>query len=95
MRITDRYEALMDRVGSTPTRPVGKLERVSAARDARGPAAGRILDVNVSERAHALASNAARLEALRDAVRNGTYEVDAHAIAARLVGLNEGDGEVR
>lgn len=95
MRITDRYQALMNRVGTNPTRPAGKVERAGSARDARGPAAGRLLDVNVSARAHELASSAARLDALRDAVRNGTYRVDAHAIAARLVGLDEAGGEVR
>jgi anti-sigma28 factor (negative regulator of flagellin synthesis) len=49
-----------------------------------------MLEVNVSDRAQELASGAAKLEALRVSVRNGTFQIDPHAIAARLVGEDEG-----
>jgi anti-sigma28 factor (negative regulator of flagellin synthesis) len=83
MRISDRYERFLERVG-TKGKPGagGKAAPTEGAREADTTA----LKVSVSDEAKALAAGTARLDELRSAVRNGTYKVDAQAIARRLVG---------
>lgn len=86
MRITERYRDL-SRVSKTDgVRPIEKTDNASEAGAAKGTARGNSLEINVSERAQELARGAARLEELRASVRNGTFKIDPHAIAARLVG---------
>lgn len=88
MRITDRYQSTIDRVGA---RPVEKTPSVEGAAQPKGKARAAV-DVNVSDRAQELAAGAARLEELRVAIRDGTFRVDSQRIAETLVGLL-GDGE--
>ncbi len=92
MRITDRYQSTMDRVGSAGARPVDKTTAVEGGPRGRGNAAGGALEVTVSERAQELASGAARLEELRSAIRDGSFRVDSQRIAEKLVGLLGGEG---
>jgi flagellar biosynthesis anti-sigma factor FlgM len=84
MRITDRYQSLMDRVPAGAARPTDKTDK--GGRSAATSSAAQSATVKVSERAQQLASGAARVEQLRAAVRDGTFRIDADAIAARLVG---------
>jgi anti-sigma28 factor (negative regulator of flagellin synthesis) len=91
MRITDRYQNLMDRPGAAGARPVDKAAHESTqARAAAGAAktakAGAAIQVNVSARAQELAAGAARLEELKASIKDGSFKVDADAIAAKLVG---------
>ena len=101
MRISDRYERFTDRVNTTKAgattssdQAVGKATPVTAparaAPQSPAPAArtphSSLLSVKVSDRAAQLSAGSARLEELRESVRNGTFKVDAHAIAQSLVG---------
>lgn len=94
MRITDRYQTLTaDRANAAgAAKPVEKTEKVGGGARAKSAPKGqatssRVLDVNVSERAHELASGGvARLDELKSAISNGTFQVDAELIASRLVG---------
>ena len=68
-------------------------EKVSKTTGATAAAVTPRDEVHVSARAEQLASGADRVEELRAAVRNGTFKIDASAIAARLVGDDfEGGG---
>ena len=87
MRITDRYQGTMERVGPAGARPVDKAAAVESNARTRGKAAGGALEVTVSDRAQELASGAARLDELRSAIRDGSFRVDSQRIAERLVGL--------
>ena len=87
MRITDRYQGAMERVGSAGARPVDKTAAVESGPRAKGKAASGALEVSVSDRAQELASGAARLEELRTAIRDGSFRVDSKRIAEKLVGL--------
>jgi anti-sigma28 factor (negative regulator of flagellin synthesis) len=92
MRITDRYQGLMERVGAGATRPVDKAGRAESGARAKGKASEGALEVSVSDRAQELAAGAARLEELRTAIKDGSFVVDSERIARRLVGLlGEGD----
>ena len=48
-----------------------------------------VLSVKVSERAAQLSAGSARLDELKDQIRNGTFKVDARAIANKLVGEDD------
>ena len=89
MRISDRYDRFTDRVTSTKTN-AAKGTDTSAARSTTAstttPAQDGILSVSVSAQAKDLAAGTARLEQLRDQVRNGTFKIDAKDIANKLVG---------
>jgi len=87
MRITDRHQSLLDRAGPAGTRPVDKAAATESGSRARSKPGGRALEVAVSDRAHELASGAARLEELRTAIRDGSFRVDSQRIAQKLVGL--------
>lgn len=90
MRISDRYERFTDRVSTTKAgattasdKAVGKTTPVTAPARA---AQASLLSVKVSDRAAQLSAGSARLEELKESVRNGTFKVDARAIAQALVG---------
>lgn len=91
MRITDRYQNLMERAAGA-ARPVDKTERAGqgAKASAKGAtakaSASGVLDVNVSDRAHELASGVAKLDELKASIQNGSFRIDHDAIASRLVG---------
>ena len=87
MRITDRYQSTMDRVGPSGPRPVDKAAAAESGARAKSKSAGGALEVSVSDRAQELASGAARLEELRTAIQNGSFRVDSQRIAQKLVGL--------
>ncbi len=98
MRIADRYQSLMDRVGPSAGRNVDKTDKSNASAGARGPAAkkpsagsGAAVQVNVSDRAQELAAGAARLEELKSSIQDGTYEVNPKVIASRLLGEEDGE----
>ncbi|HVH43895.1 MAG TPA: flagellar biosynthesis anti-sigma factor FlgM [Labilithrix sp.] len=90
MRITDRYQGLMDRVAPGAAKAVDKTEKSeqgSSAAKAKPKATGGALEVSVSDRAQELAAGTARLEELRNAIKDGSFKVDSKAIASKLVGL--------
>ncbi len=91
MRISDRYQRLAPSPAeSSAAREAGKARsvegRASAARPAGAKTSASVLDVRVSDRAQELALGTARLDELKARIRDGSFVVDAHAIAARLVG---------
>jgi anti-sigma28 factor (negative regulator of flagellin synthesis) len=93
MRITDRYQSLMDRsagakgAATSAAAKAQQAERAAESTRAEGShKTSDVMQVNVSARARELSAGAARLTELREAVQNGTFKVDADAIAARLVG---------
>lgn len=88
MRITDRYQNLMDRVApgaAKSTDKTDKSESSGAAKTAKS--VGGALEVKVSGRAQELAAGTARLDELRNAIKDGSFKVDSQAIARNLVGL--------
>ena len=80
-----------------------KLPEVAPAQSPRPVAASRSTEepssttVKVSTRAKELASSAnhdaSHIAFLRAAVQNGTFQVDSRAIAKKLVGDDDGDGD--
>lgn len=90
MKITDRYQSLMDRVGpnkSAATKGVDKIANGEAAAKGGPEVKGDAVSVNVSAKAQEMSkAGAARIDELKAAIANGTFKVDAHAIAAKLVG---------
>ncbi len=83
MRINDRYAKFLDRVLPQTGKPAEKVKESGA-----GTKPSAALAVKVSERAQELATRADRVEELKSAIANGTYKVDARALASRLL-----DGE--
>jgi anti-sigma28 factor (negative regulator of flagellin synthesis) len=89
MRISDRYERFTDRVTTSKAGAAGatsgadKSVTKTAAVTAPQPS---VLSVKVSAEAAQLSAGSARLEELKQSVRNGTFKVDARAIANTLVG---------
>jgi flagellar biosynthesis anti-sigma factor FlgM len=90
MRIHDAYTGLNGPTrsgGASATGEVGKGAKEGAARAAD---AASSTNVKLSAKAVALADLAdpgsAKIDALRERVRNGTLRVDAHAIASKLLG---------
>jgi anti-sigma28 factor (negative regulator of flagellin synthesis) len=90
MRIADRYQSLIARTGATrevdKAKPADKSTAVGASRRFGSPA---VLDVNVSARAQELATGSARLAELKASIKDGSFRIDTHAIASRLVGGDE------
>lgn len=86
MRISDRYERFLDRVGSPTAK---KTNEKSGAEGASGASNSDALKVEVSATAKALAAGTAKLDELKASVQNGTYKVDSRAIARKLVGEDE------
>lgn len=93
MRITDRYQSLMERPGAGAAKPVVKTDEAGAANGSRGGTAtsatganAPAIQVKVSARAQELAAGSARLEELKASVKAGTFKIDADKIAAKLVG---------
>ena len=87
MRISDRYERFADRVSTSKAGATAASDKAGAG----GPKVKKaepsgVLSVSVSDRAAQLSAGSSRLDELRDAVRNGTFKVDARAIAEKLVG---------
>jgi anti-sigma28 factor (negative regulator of flagellin synthesis) len=91
MKVTDRYQNLMERVAPGAARQADKADKTAAnnrASTAKAKAAtGNAVEVSVSNRAQELAAGSARLEELRTAIQNGTFKVDSRRIAERIVGL--------
>lgn len=80
-RLNSEGTASLARSKPVEIRPSSK---VGAGADAR-KSESDVLSVCLSDRATLLSSSAARTEALRTAIREGTFEVDARAIARALV----------
>lgn len=91
MRISDRYERFADRVATSGTSAskqaslVGAKDKASAVAAARGAEPG-VLTVSISDVAGHLSANAAKLEQLKASIQDGSFRVDAQAIAKKLVG---------
>ena len=91
MRISDRYERFnTDRVQTTKSNATKAADTSSTGTTAAATTtAGQspVLSVSVSDQARGLAAaGSARIEQLRDQVRNGTFKIDAKDIASKLVG---------
>jgi anti-sigma28 factor (negative regulator of flagellin synthesis) len=92
MRISDRYERFNDRVQSPATGAAKASKETSAVADKTAAVASTkggepgVLTVSVSARAAQLSASSTRLQELKEQVKNGTYKVDAQAIAKSLVG---------
>ncbi len=80
MRISDRLQTPVVHREPQPLRP------------SSASATSSNVEVNVSKRAERLACGVERIAELRAAVRDGTFRVDASAIAARLVGDDDVGG---
>jgi len=91
MKVTDRYQNLMERVGPGSDRTVDKTDKAGASGRGSTPKiktpSGHAVEVSVSDRAQELAAGSARLDELRAAIKNGSFKVDSRRIAERLVGL--------
>ena len=86
MRISDRYERFTDRVStSKPGATTGADKSVGKAAPVTAPQPS-VLSVKVSAQAAQLSAGSARLDELKESVRNGTFKVDARAIADALLG---------
>lgn len=83
MRITDRYQSTIERVA--PTKPTASTAKAAATTGAADGASG-VLDIHMSAQAQQLSNRAAGVEHLKRQVENGTFKVDADAIASKLVG---------
>jgi len=86
MRITDRYQSSIER--AAPAKPVAATAK-TAATTATADSASNILDIHMSAQAQELSNRAAGVEQLKKQVANGTFKVDADAIASKLVGADE------
>ncbi|CAN5925179.1 hypothetical protein BH11MYX4_BH11MYX4_26180 [soil metagenome] len=87
MRISDRYERFADRVSTSKAGATAGSDKAGAGKAKPMTAAQpSVLSVSVSDRAAQLSAGSSRLDELRDAVRNGTFKVDARDIAEKLVG---------
>ena len=91
MRIHDAYRTATERPSANPSsRPSSErsLARISVPPQSSSPAA-----VALSPTAHELASASAkddaRIDALRAAIHNGSFKIDARAIATKLAGGEE------
>jgi len=92
MRISDRYERFTDRVSAGKAGATTGSDKSAAGKAgpiAAVPTQPGVLSVKVSDRAAQLSAGAARLEELKDQIRNGTFKVDARAIASKLVGEDD------
>jgi anti-sigma28 factor (negative regulator of flagellin synthesis) len=79
MRITDRYQSTIDRV-SKATAPSATQKTKPAAVPAESP------NVNASISAEA-SQKSAEVESLKARIADGSFKVDADAIANKLVGI--------
>ncbi len=92
MRIQDAYRSTIDptsaRASQTGAKPAASSETSSGTNAS---------EVAMSDKARELASVGAkdsmRIDALRSSIQNGTFKIDAHAIATKLVGHADGDGD--
>lgn len=86
MRISDRYQSTIERVAkAVPAQSTSKAAPTAGATDG----ASSVLDVHVSQQAQELSARAAGVESLKKQIQNGTFKVDADAIASKLVGGDE------
>lgn len=88
MRITDRYQATIERMGRALPASTSKSASTSGPPQASGESSS-ILDIRVSPEAQQLSTRAAGVEQLKRQVQDGTFKVDPDAIAAKLVGGDE------
>ena len=94
MRISDQYERFVDRTTGTgaaqaPARVARAGEAAATAEVPGGEPKEKdsgVLSVTVSGKASDLSDATARVEKLKTAIREGTFKVDARAIAKALVG---------
>jgi anti-sigma28 factor (negative regulator of flagellin synthesis) len=93
MRISDRYERFTDRLSSSKAGATTGSDKSGAGKaaspTAATPAQPGVLSVKVSDRALQLAAGSTRLDELKEQIRNGTFKVDARAIANKLVGEDD------
>jgi anti-sigma28 factor (negative regulator of flagellin synthesis) len=91
MRISDRYERFTDRLSSSKAGSTTAADKSGAGKEPVKVVPGEpsVLSVKVSDRAAQLSAGAARLDELRVQIRNGTFKVDARAIANKLVGEDD------
>ncbi len=93
MRISDRYERFTDRASTAKASATTGSDKSGAGKGATKaeatPGQPAVLSVQVSDRAAQLSAGSARLDELRDQIRNGTFKVDARAIANKLVGEDD------
>jgi flagellar biosynthesis anti-sigma factor FlgM len=86
MRVTDAYRP---QVESSPAAKEAAAPTTSSAEGAAGHGRDSV-KLQVSDKARELALSAqkdeARIEKLRQSIADGTFKVDAHAIAAKIVG---------
>ncbi len=96
MRIHDAYTKL-DRTGGgtgvTKGREASAGGKGASSTSSSAAAGGQGVEVAVSSRARELASaseaSLARVSALREKIASGNFSIDAHGIAAKLVGSDE------
>ena len=90
MRISDRYERFADRVTTAKAGATTASDKAGSGGKAK-PVAEQpsVLSVKVSDRAAQLSAGSTRLDELKEQIRNGTFKVDARAIANKLVGEDE------
>ncbi len=97
MKISDQYERFTDRGGAgavgvsplAPAKGVSETAPTARARERAGEVRRTepgVLSVSVSSRAANLSTSAARLDELRSSIREGTFKIDARAIARALIG---------
>lgn len=84
MRITDRYQSAIERVA--PAKPVASTAKAAATAES---SSSNVLDVKMSAEAQELSNRAAGVTQLKEQVANGSFKIDADAIASRLVGSGE------
>ena len=91
MRISDRYERFTDRLSSSKAGSTTSTDKSGAGKEPVKVVASEpnVLSVKVSDRAAQLSAGSARLDELRDQIRNGTFKIDARAIATKLVGEDD------
>lgn len=92
MRIADAYSKLsIDKPTVTGAQAAKGAERVKAGGTSKNESHGEAVKVTVSAQARELANQAAqtfdagKVDRLRSSMSDGSYKVDAHAIAARIV----------
>ena len=91
MRISDRYERFTDRLSSSKAGATAGADKSGAGKEPVKATASQpsVLSVKVSDRAAQLSAGSARLDELKEQILNGTFKVDARAIASKLVGEDD------
>jgi anti-sigma28 factor (negative regulator of flagellin synthesis) len=88
MRITDRYQSIEGTQRVAPAKAAASTSKAAPTTGTSDGASG-VLDVHVSQQAQELSARAGGVEQLKKQIQNGTFKVDADAIASKLVGGDE------